>query len=252
MPHTVVQALSLEADDVQRISESYGSSKEWFKVQLAAVVALGFVAILRLGELLALRQEDVMVVFQAPITSLRRIPRLKEIKGLFIHLRWRKASQSHDTWIPVACGLVIRLLMRQVFLLRRDGKTTGPLFTSRTRKGGRRSETNRLGRTAAVEAMRKALQEVCGMTEAQSKLYKGHSLRVGGSNHMRKLGLDDEVHRLMGGWVSLTSSVKYYQLSEDEQLGMAETYALQERMPPTEGGTRPIAIGAVQHITIEG
>ena len=133
-----------------------------------------------------------------------------------------------------------------------EGRRSGPLFTSRTRAGGRRSARNHLGRDAAVSAMREALRDVCGMTEGQSKLYKGHSLRVGGSNHIRLLGVDDEVHRVMGGWASLTSSRNYFQLLEDEQFEKAEAFALKERVPPRVEGERAVPLRAVQAISIGG
>ena len=256
MPRTVVQALSLAVDDVQRIAETWGTLKDWWKVQTALLIALGFVGILRLGEVRALKIRDVHVVLwdgrEIALEDLVSLPRVKKVKGLFVHLRWRKASQSHDTWIPVACATVVRLLFRHTWLLRKDGKSTGPLFTSRTRKGGRRSEKNCVGHGAAVDALREALKEACGMSEEQALLYKGHSLRVGGSNHIRKLGIPHEVHRLLGGWVSLVSSVKYFQLSEDEQLDHAEAYALKERATPRQEGGRLIAMEAVRSITIDG
>ena len=63
MPRTVVQALSLEVDDVQRIAEVWGSSGDWWKVQSALLIALGFIAILRMIEVRTLKIEDFHVVF---------------------------------------------------------------------------------------------------------------------------------------------------------------------------------------------
>ena len=253
-PRTVVQALSLEADDVQRIAEEWGRSKDWWCVQSALLISLGFVCILRLCEVRALKIRDVQVVFyggqEVALKDLQVLPKASDIKGLFIHLRWRKSQQCHDTWMPVACGTVVALLLKHMVLLRRDGKAEGPLFTSRTRKGGRRSAKNCVDHRAAVEALQNALVGVCGMTKAQSLLYKGHSLRVGGSNHIRKLGIHDDVHRLLGGWVSLVSSRRYFQLSEDEQLEKAEAYALRERAPPEVEGARPVGIDAIGGLTI--
>ena len=241
---------------MQRIAEEWGCSRDWWQVQSALLIALGFVCILRLGEARALKIRDILVVFhdgrEVAMEDLSTLPRQGKIRGLFIHLRWRKEQQSHDTWVPVTCRTVIRLLLRHMALLRRDGKYSGPLFTSRTRKGGRRSANNRIDHRAAVEALRDALVDVCGMTRDQSLLYKGHSLRVGGSNYIRKLGIDDEVHRLLGGWVSLTSSRKYFQLSEDEQLDKAEAYALKERSPPKVEGERLVGMDAINQITING
>ena len=220
MPRTVVQALSLQVDDVMRIAEQWGSSRDWWYVNIALMVSPGFVCIMRMAELPRLGIEGVVLVLKSgeevwPSES-SWLPVISHVQGAFVHLVWRKASQSHDVWIPVSCGVTLRLLLRQLHLLRLEGRTSGPLLTSRTCAGGKRSKKNHLGHKAAVDGLRDALRSVCDMSGEQSLLYKGHSLRVGGSNHMRLLGVSDEVHRLMGGWASLVSSRGYFQLSADE------------------------------------
>ena len=61
------------------------------------------------------------------------------------------------------------------------------------------------------------------MTRKWSKLYTGHALRVGGSNHiMRKLGIADDVQRRLGGWMTLAAAQGYMTLSAREKL----TYTL--------------------------
>lgn len=66
---------------------------------------------------------------------------------------------------------------------------------------------------------------VCQLVE-QAKLFRGHSLRVGGSNYMRRLGVEDEVHRLVGDWTSLVSSTNYYSLSSSEQFAVTDKFML--------------------------
>ena len=77
--------------------------------------------------------------------------------------------------------------------------------------------------------------EVCGLTEEQADLFSGHSLRVGGSNYMRRLGVEDEVHRLVGDWASLVSSTNYYALSSAEQFDVTNRFVLKDP-PMREGG----------------
>ena len=115
------------------------------------------------------------------------------------------------------------------------------------------NQKNHVGEKSVIKAMRHALLEcVPLMTRQWSKLYSGHSLRVGGSNHIRKLGISDQVHRLLGGWVSLVSSQRYFQLSEDEQLDRAEEYALKERTPPRVEGAKLVTMESIQGLEIEG
>ena len=56
--------------------------------------------------------------------------------------------------------------------------------------------------------------------------YGGHSLRVGGSNFMRRLGIDSDVYRALGGWASLVSSQDYMQLSPAEQFQATRALAV--------------------------
>lgn len=255
-PRTKVQANSLEADDVQRIVSMFGCSRDWWQVQLAAVMSIGFVTLLRMGELLRLKLEDVHLVLKSgqevSAGKMRQLPRRQQLRGAFLHVCWRKASQGQDVWIPVACPVALNMLLRQLRKLRKCGRRAGWLFTSRTRAGGRRSHSpmNPLGSQSAVDAMREALVLACGMSVEQAKLYKGHSLRVGGSNHLRKLGVADEVHRLLGGWASLVSSRSYYALSAEEQMRTCERMALMERAPSGAVTNRPVPLGAIGNITV--
>lgn len=256
MPRTAVQRLSLALDDMHRIVEAYGGSDDWWEVQTALWTALGFTAILRLIELLLVSIEGVHIVGhsfgEVSASTVEVLPHHEQVKGLFVHLVWRKAQQTHDVWIPVACRAVIRLMMRHLAMLRAEGRRTGPLFTARTRKGGRRHARNRLSSDSAVRALRATLIEVCGMTKPQTRLYAGHSLRVGGSNFIRRKGIDDEVHRLLGGWASLTSSRGYFQLLDDEQWDLAEQFTLEERETPRNPGGRPVDLSAVLRINLDG
>ena len=43
---------------------------------------------------------------------------------------------------------------------------------------------------------------------------------------MRRLGLDDEIHRKLGGWMSIQSSQGYMVLSPKEQAAVCEKMAL--------------------------
>ena len=58
-PRHVKQAEGLEVDDVVRIAETYGASKNWWLIQIALIIAVIFVAIMRLGEVRPLKMEGV-------------------------------------------------------------------------------------------------------------------------------------------------------------------------------------------------
>ena len=78
---------------------------------------------------------------------------------------------------------------------------------------------NPVGHQSVVSAMRHALCEcVPLMSRTWAKLYAGHALRVGGSNHMRRIGIADDVHRRLGGWMTLVAAQGYMALSAREKL----------------------------------
>ena len=80
------------------------------------------------------------------------------------------------------------------------------------------NQTNWVGETSWIKAMRQALMEcVPLMTPRWASLYSGHAMRVGGSNYMRRIGMDDDIHRRMGGWMTLTAAQGYMALSAAEQ-----------------------------------
>ena len=256
-PRTVMQAESLESDDVERIADAYGCAKSWWLVQVACMIALCFIAILRLGELVAFNMDDVVIVMkngdEVNAVSLSAVPRKRDVKGVFLHVKWRKAGQCHDVWVPVSCPTAVGLLLRHLRMLRASGRSSGPLFPARAgRVAPVRHAANHVSTTSVRNALRKALVEVCGLTPAQAKLFSGHSMRVGGSNFMRKLGVADEVHRLMGGWASLASSRGYFQLPATEQFEITHKFALKERIPPKVEGTRMASLRSVRLLAVSG
>ena len=64
------------------------------------------------------------------------------------------------------------------------------------------------------------------MSVDEAKVYGGHSLRVGGSNFMRRLNIDPDVHRALGGWSVLKSARDYMQLTPTEQFEITRKLAV--------------------------
>ena len=248
------QAQSIHDDDVRDINRVYGCSKDAWEVQVACLVSLGFVALQRLGELLRVRLEGVRFVLrgggEVVASELKRLPRRAEVQGAFIHIGWTKARQFHDAWIAVACTDTLRVLLRHVGILRREGRTEGPLFPSRPHVGGFRSMSKAMDTDAGRRAIRTALVKVCGYPREYAMLVGGHSLRVGGSNYCRRLGISSEVHRLLGGWASLQSSLEYMQLTSDERFAMATRMGLAARVAPDSNGARPVTVAQVRCIQL--
>lgn len=85
--------------------------------------------------------------------------------------------------------------------MKRSGRSVGPLFPSRVSGsvGAESNETNSVSNSSVIDVLRKVLVEICGLTKEQSMLFSGHSMSVGVQT-MWKLGIEDEVHGIVGDW----------------------------------------------------
>ena len=230
-PSTPKQAGCLHVDEVRDIATCYGPDKDWMRVQTAAAMAVGFMTLMRMIEVVSLDVKGIRIVLkwdiEKPLLEFESLPRASTIKGVFIHLGWRKAAQTRDVWLPVACPTTISLLMTHLRHMKKRGELHGALFRSRPRQDEQGKSERRWSCRQAVKAVKRALQEVCGFPPVVANLFTGHCLRVGGSNFMRSLDtFDADVHRQLGGWMSLTTSTGYMQLSPAEQFALVRPQAL--------------------------
>ena len=219
-PRTKKQSAGLTATMVKFIRKVWGKSRSWWKRQNAAMLTLGFVSIMRLGELVSLKRSRIHIVLkdgsEVELHKLKAWPARSMIVGMLLHLPWRKNHPGVDCWIPVACPITIDLILQQVSTLRSMRSRSDYLFPSRA--GKRINKTNHINQQSARGALQHALLEcVPLMSRRWAKMYTGHALRVGGSNHMRKIGVANDVHRRMGGWMSLVAAQGYMAMSTSEQ-----------------------------------
>ena len=129
-------------------------------------MALGFVSIMRLGEMCKLRRAGIRVVYQdgseCALQDLAILPDPQRVKGLLLHVPWRKNHVSQDCWVPVACKVTIRLIIEQARTLRSAKCDNVSFFPSRefvAGKGQRMHARNWLGEQSWVTAMRRAMME---------------------------------------------------------------------------------------------
>jgi hypothetical protein len=235
-----VQKEAVGADEVMAIvrSPEWGRSKDFFRRQVALMVAVGFVTLLRLDEVRRLLVRGVRFkLVSGEECSLEEgvmIPALSEVRGVLLLVTWRKAGQEQYSWIPVSCAETLHLLLIHLAWMRQSeasmsAATAGAyLFQSRElcKRVGYQPTGRKVLAKSFLAQFRQALLTVCKVCKVLLPRFGGHSLRIGGSNWMRVSGLSDEVHRLMGGWASLTSSTDYMQLSVGEQFDMTSKFAL--------------------------
>ena len=142
------------------------------------------------------------------------------VKGLFLLVPWTKTKQKEFAWIPLGDKSTIHAVFQQMRTLSAMGSKNPFLFPAAARGRGRGiGRKNPIGDGAFRTQLRRALKQVCKVVTP--KAFGLHSLRVGGSVHMRRIGIDPEVHRLLGGWASLESSRRYQSLSAAEMMSVA-------------------------------
>ena len=232
-PKTTHQVESLDVNDVVTIASALSRSLRWQDRQLGVLIATGFLTIMRYAELQRVRRDGVRLVFKSgrevTMSALKFLPPANLLSGILIHLSWRKSAQEVDAWIPLSCQVTIRRLLQHESTLRQLGCPSHRLFPSVTRTRGRPPHPSHFfGSTQFRDGLRKALRDFCGMSLEESKVYGGHSLRVGGSNFMRRLKIDRDVHRSLGGWSSLKSSGDYMQLTPTEQFTITRKLAVKK------------------------
>jgi hypothetical protein len=185
------QAESLHEDDVADIVSAYGCSRSWWRVQIACMMSVGFVALQRLGELRRIPLNGVRFVMvdgrDVNAAELSRMPRVDTVKGAFLHIDWTKANQTHDAWMAISCRMTLKVLLRHVGFLRRSGRTDGPLFPSRQYKGGDPTDREVDAQSVRV-TFRKALREVCGYDDAFTKADWRTLTSSGGVKFLSKTG----------------------------------------------------------------
>ena len=143
---------------------------------------------------------------------------------------WRKSNQEANAWLPVSCQMAIRLLIQHEQFMRSVGSASKYCFPARRKTGksmfGLPKDRNHMSTASFVQLMKRALTEACHVSDEEVRLYGGHSLRVGGSNYMRWLGIHEDVHRSLGGWAVLSSAKEYMQLAPTEQFRVTKSLAL--------------------------
>ena len=230
-PKTRHQVESLDVNDVSLISTTLSTSARWQDRQLGVMIATGFLTIVRYGELQRVTRDGVRLIYKSGaevvLSSAATLPDTDNLRGILIHLHFRKSNQDSDSWIPMSCRVTIERLLRHEQTLRDLGCPNHRLFPSVSRRSGQPpNPVNFFGATQFRDGLRRCLRDICHMSPQESMVYGGHSLRVGGSNYMRRLGVDRDVHRSMGGWATLKSATEYMQLSPSEQFDITRKLAV--------------------------
>ena len=140
---------------------------------------------------------------------------LENYTGVLLLVPARKSRQSMPSWIPVRRGRGTDMLRRHVLWRGRHAKRNRFLFPSRDRKFLQDRLTwvphhrNRLSQSSFVAMMRRALISVCGMSTFNAARFTFHSLRVGGINYYKRIGVPIHARAAIASHKSVETSRRY-------------------------------------------
>ena len=206
---------------------------------MATMVAVGFYRLLRLGEIRCIPASGLRYILTSgdEFAAAAVEPPPQTVKTILLLVCWRKQHNQMYTWIPVSGRRSITMLLRQRARVRTAGAAY--LFPSRVHNRHKRAfmnTRNPIAPTQFIKELRSGLKATVLHGSASvhqiARSFRGHSLRVGGLNELRKRGVNSETRRLLGGWSSVMSQSRY------EQLSIAERSALSDNMgraPRTAG-----------------
>jgi hypothetical protein len=234
-PSRPSQAADIGIETMAGLSRAVRPKEGWFRNMVATMAMMGYLTLMRLVELRGVALNGLVFITTAGERLTERQARKRPrsaIRGVLIHVAWRKSSQDADAWIPLSCKHTLGRILDHCDRLERIGYGGTRLFPSRTSAsiGATAHPVNRIGSKSFVNALRRLLVTFKLLTSAQAQLVRGHSLRVGGSNNCRRQGISDETHRLIGGWASLTSSADYMALSTQEQFKVTDRMVAPDRV----------------------
>ena len=206
----------------------------WFDQMIVAMVQLGVVSLMRLVELRSLRWRGVRFVRADGSTMLVRAVAstgMAGVRGMHVHVAWRKSQQGTDCWIPVSCRRTMAALVRHWTRLQRLEYRGDKVFPARVSVAAAAapSSTNWIGPQSFIKRWRALMVQHKLLSRRAARLVRGHSLRVTGSNACRRANVPADTHRIMGGWQSLTCAASYMAMTAEEQFGVTDKLALQAR-----------------------
>ena len=241
-PKTVKKSQVASKKMINSIIDSYKHSPRWWELQFALMTAVGFLCLLRLIEVRQFLHGGVKLVLRnadqiSPRIKLRDgsaiyppLPPINDVVAIRLYCPFRKTTRHHGSWISFTDPKTMTMMLRHLHNLRFLSYHHKLLFPSRNRVAKRfrpvcvwMPTANPFSHKSYVDAMQKALREVCKLPVDVSKMYTGHVLRVSGSNSIRKdTTLSADVNRQLGAWMSLASKEGYDQQSLIEQMQVTQ------------------------------
>ena len=223
-PHAPSGAIPFPVKLLVAIVTQWGASHKWWKRMVAAVTAVAFLSLLRGAGVLTIPNRTVTWVRDLHESRVPPPPGAP-LSGALLLIPSRKSSQSSPSWVPIRSGIATEALAAHVRWRNAHAAENPFLFPSRrlSKISGRRPvwvphNSNRLSQASLATLIRQALVQVCGLSEKQAARFTVHSLRVGGINYYKRIGVAIGMRAQIASHKSLVTSRKYLRMLPVEQL----------------------------------
>ena len=211
------------------IAKAWGNSKKWWKRMLAAMIMVAFMAVLRGGEIVAVPQRGITWVCGA-VESNDPPTAAQVLTGILILLTSRKTSQCTPQFAAVKAGLATRLMAKHLQFVRQRVPSNYFLFPARKRARSHRGRaqwvpnpTKGISTQSFLFLIRAALRDTCGLSRQQAARFTLHSLRVGGMDHLSKMGVPLGICAQMMSHKSLVTARRYLRQFAGERIAELST-----------------------------
>ena len=192
---------------------------------VAVAIFVGFVSLLR--------GKGLLCIPSAGVTWLkghRELHDPSEIPAshtdVLLLLTQRKTSLTQHSFVTLKTGKVTRILAEHVRWLNSLRPRPRFLFPARKRrwKSGRPSwvpsRDTAMSLASLLFLIRRALTIACGLSKLQASRFTVHSLRVGGINYYRLLGVPLEMRSQLADHIALSSSLRYLRMEPQQQINV--------------------------------
>ena len=228
-PHLPKGAIPLPVILLSAVADTWGASKVWWKRMVATILIIAFLSLMRGAGILTVPDGTVTWVYG--LHESRTPPRPESAcSGALVLIPARKTTQTAPSWVPIREGRATQLLAAHVRWRKSSKNRNKFLFPSRRRrrsKDGRvrwaPHHSNRMSQASFVTLMRHALVQVCGMSERSARRFTIHSVRVGGINYYKRIGVPIGMRAIIASHKSLVTSRKYLRLLPAERLDELST-----------------------------
>ena len=223
-PHVPRGAVPFPVVLLTAIAQKWGSSGTWWKRMLATTLVVAFLSLLRGAGILSVPNGMVTWVFELTESHKPPLPGGR-CSGALLLVPARKSKQSAPSWVPIREGIATQLLAAHVRWRKAHPNGNRFLFPSRRRRRNKHGRmgwaphrSNRLSQSSFVTLMRSALVQVCGLSQNTASRFTIHSVRVGGINYYKRIGVPIGMRAKIASHKSLVTSRKYLRLLPVERL----------------------------------